>query len=453
MTKGFTHGDLHTKLLGLSAPIIVQNLVVYLQIQVDMAMVGQADPLYLSAIANVLYPYNIVITFLTSLGTGATVIISHSIGGRSLRSAQRYSEVSFFFNFLLAIPFFLILFQFANNLMKWMGTSESVNEYGSLFLKSLSFSVLFTGISISISAILLGIGKTKHLMVAAIITTIVNVFFDWTLIYGRLGLPEMGIQGAGTATSISNFASMVYLITALIKTRDLPFKPTIRGILNPRWSIQKRNVLVGFPFSLEAILWSLGQIIMVRMVNGLDDIAAGLYVLVKRIQSITFFFYLGIARATMILVGQEMGANNREGAFQVVSLSLKYAFSTCALASMAFLIFPEEILSIFSSERALIDRAIPLLNIVSITIFPVAVNVVIGNAIRGLKDTKWMFYTQSFGTIFVICVSAMMLFVYELDLMGVMITVLLDELIRAQLNYRRFRSHTTKMVPRKKTIS
>ena len=435
--------NLHQKLLKIAAPIIIQNLVLYLQIQIDMAMVGQANPLYLSAIANVLYPYNIVIAFLSSLSTGVTVITSHAIGGKSLRSARRYSEVSFFFNLISALPFFLILFLFGNTLVTLMGATEQISIYGTQFLETLSFSVIFLGVNLSITAILLGMGKTKHLMIAAIITTITNVFFDWTLIYGQLGFPELGIKGAGIATSAANFFGMVYLIIALVSSRKVLYKPTLKGILNPKWKIQKQNVLVGLPFGLEAMFWSLGQIIMVRMVNSVDELAAGLYVLITRIQSVTFFFYLGFARATMTLVGQEMGARNREGAVYVVYLSLKYAFVTCALASATFLIYPDEILYIFTSDEDLIRRAVPLLNIVSITIFPVAVNVVAGNAIRGMKDTKWMFYTQSFGTIFVIAVSAVLLFVFDMGLKGVILTVLFDEFNRAFLNFWRFKSKAT----------
>ena len=108
---------------------------------------------------------------------------------------------------------------------------------------------------------------------------------------------------------------------------------------------------------------------------------------------------------------------------------------------MVFLVFPEQILSVFTSEKGIIQGAVPLLNIISITVFPVSVNVVIGNAIRGFKDTKWMFYTQSFGTVFTITLSAILLFVFNMNLKGVFITVLCDEIIRAFLNYRRFRKY------------
>jgi putative MATE family efflux protein len=441
MVKGYKKDNLHYKLFAIATPIIVQNLVHYLQIQVDMAMLGHSNAQYLSAVGNVLFPYNIIISFLTALSAGATVLIAHSFGGKSLNSARRFAEVSFFYNVLISIPFFLILFLFSHTLMTWMGTSEVINLYATQFMKPLSFSVLFLGVELSFVAILQGVGKTRAIMVAAIIGTLVNIFFDYVLIYGHFGFPKLGIQGAAIATSVANFSGMVYLIVAYVNTKRLPFKPTINGILNPHWIIQKRNIIVGLPYGLEAMFWSFGQIIIIRMVNSINDYAAGVYVLVSRIQAITFFFYLGFARATMVLVGQEIGAGNRQRASYISYLSLRYAFALCLIMSMVFLVFPEQILSVFTSEEGIIKGAVPLLNIISITVFPVSVNVVIGNAIRGFKDTKWMFYTQSFGTAFTITLSAILLFVFDMNLKGVFITVLCDECIRAFLNYRRFRKY------------
>jgi putative MATE family efflux protein len=439
MFKNISKDNLHYKLFAIATPIIVQNLVHYLQIQVDMAMLGHSNTQYLSAVGNVLFPYNIIISFLTALSAGATVLIAHSFGGKSLNGARRFAEVSFFYNILISIPFFLVLLLLPQTLMTWMGTSEQINLFATQYMKPLSFSVLFLGVELSFVAILQGVGKTRAIMVAAIIGTVANIFFDWVLIYGHWGFPEMGIKGAAYATSIANFAGMVYLIFAYITTKRLPFKPSLKGIFRPHWGVQKRNIIVGLPYGLEAMFWSFGQIIIIRMVNEIDDYAAGVYVLISRIQAITFFFYLGIAKATMVLVGQEIGAGNRDQAKHISYLSLRYSFALCLLASSAFLIFPEQILSIFTSEEGIIKGAVPLMTIISITIFPVTINVIIGNAIRGFKDTKWMFYTQSFGTVFTISLSAILLFVFKLNLMGVFITVLCDECIRAFLNYRHFR--------------
>lgn len=405
-----------------------------------MALLGKYNAHFLSAVGNVLYPFTIMISFLTALSTGATVLIAHSVGGRAFKSARRFAEVSFFYNLAIAIPLFLVLLFGARTLMTLMGASGQIKVYGIIYMSSLSYSVLFMGVELSIAAILQGVGKTRYIMYAAILRTITNILLDWILIYGHWGFPELGIEGAAIATSISNLVAMVYYIISFSASKRLPFIPTLSGIMKPRWSIQKNNIKVGLPFGLEAIFWTFGQIIIIRMVNELDDYAAGVYILITRIQSVTFFFYLGIARATMTLVGQQLGSGNRKLALKTGLLSLRYSLFLCVLASLSFIFFPEQILHLFTNDQELIAGAVFLMYIISITIFPVSVNVVIGNAIRGMKDTKWMFYTQSFGTIFTISVSSMMLFVFHMGLKGVFITVLFDECIRAGLNFWRFRT-------------
>ena len=437
-TNKILKNSIYYSLLVIAFPIIVQNLVHYVQLQVDLAMLGYYNSLYLSAVGNVMYPYNIIISFLTALSIGATIIIAHSVGGKSFISARRYSEVTFFYNILIAIPFFIILLTFPQTLMKWMGTTKQISFYASEFMAPLSFSVLFLAIQLSINAILQGAGKTKPMMIAAIIATIGNIFFGWVLIYGRLGFPELGILGAGIATSIANFLSMSYLIFAFIVTKNMPFKVSLKGILTPRWNIEKYNIRIGLPYGLEAILWTSGQIIMVTMINKIDDASVGTYVLVTRIQALTFFFYLGFARATMILVSQQKGQGNMQMASKITYISLRIALIFCLIGSSLFLLFPMQILSLFTIETSIILSALPLLTIISLTIFPVSVNVVIGNAIRGLKDTKWMFITQCFGTIFIITLSAILLIFFNTSLIGVFLIVLFDECIRAILNYKHF---------------
>lgn len=430
--------DTSTLLFAIAIPIIIQNLVQYIQLQTDMALLGHYNPLLLAAVGNVTFPYIILVNFLLGTSTGATVMIAHAIGAQKLSFAKRYSEVSFFYNSIISIPFFLILYLLPSKIMTWMGTSAEINMYGSLYMHTLSYSLLFLGFEMSVAATLQGMGKTKHIMVAGILRTSVNVILDWALIYGKFGCPELGIQGAAFATTAANAIAAFYLVAVLFFSKSILFYPTIMGILKPKWRIQKKNITIGIPHGLEAIMWSLGQVAIIRIVNEIDALSAGLYLLVLRIQSVTFFFYLGIARGTMTLVGQNLGAGRIKEAIRVGKIGLYYSFFFCAIASFLFIFFPHQILLIFTSDLSIIEKASPLLSIIAITVFPVAVNVVIGGAIRGMKDTKWMFYTQIIGTGFTIFLCAILVLHYNMALVGVFLTTLADETIRACLNFIRF---------------
>jgi Na+-driven multidrug efflux pump len=119
-------------------------------------------------------------------------------------------------------------------------------------------------------------------------------------------------------------------------------------------------------------------------------------------------------------------------------VSIRYGLFLCIIISVLFVAIPDKILSVFTSEQNLINRVTHLMYIAAATIFPVSVNVIAGNAIRGMKDTKWMLYTQIFGTAFTVCMSALMIFAFNLNLLGVFLTILFDETFRACLNFLRF---------------
>ena len=436
--KSFTLDPNSRRLFAIGLPIIIQNMVQYLQLQVDMAMLGHYNALFLAAVGNVTFPYIILVNFLLGISTGATVMIAHSIGARKINHAKRYSEVSFFYNSLISIPFFMILYFLASPIMTALGTSPEINLLGSYYMRFLSWSLLFVGVEMSVTATLQGMGMTKHIMISGIIKTTVNVCLDWILIYGKIGFPEMGIEGAALATSIATAISALYLTCSLVLSGSILFRPSIGGIFKPRWSIQKKNVVIGIPTGMEAILWASAQIAIVRLVNEIDALSAGIYLMVARIQAVTFFFYLGIARGTMTLVGQKMGGKRFREAIHVGLLGVRYAFLFCFVASAFFLSMPHSILGIFTSDEQIIRSSAPLLAIVAITIYPIAINVVIGNAIRGMKDTQWMFLTQIFGTLFTISVSALLIFVFDMGILGVFVTTFFDETVRACLNFVRF---------------
>ncbi|MFO7444870.1 MAG: MATE family efflux transporter [Ignavibacteriaceae bacterium] len=426
------------KLLVIGTPIIIQHLMQYIQLQVDMALLGHYNPVLLSAVGNVLFPYNVLVSFIMATSLGATILIAHCYGSNELILAKRYSEVSFFYNMIISVLFFAGLYLFTPAILSQLGTPGEIESYTADYMRILSFSFLLLGVEFSITSTLQGMGITRHIMYAGIIRTVINVFFDWVLIYGYLGFPEMGIKGAALATTMSNYAAALYFIGVIIFSRRLRFNPSLSGIFNPEWRLQKENMRVGLPSGMESILWTFGQIAIIRMVNEIDTYSSGLYVLVGRIQAFTFFIYIGIARATMILVGQKLGADKPKEATKIAFLSLRYSLILCVIISTLFVTIPEEILSIFTGDEVLINRVSHLMYIIAIIIFPVAVNVIMGNAIRGMKDTKWMFYTQAAGTFFIVCMSALMIFVFHLNLLGIFLSILFDETFRASLNFTRF---------------
>lgn len=96
--------------------------------------------------------------------------------------------------------------------------------------------------------------------------------------------------------------------------------------------------------------------------------------------------------------------------------------------------FPEQILALFTSDQAVIASSGVYLLMIGINLFSKSGNIIVGNAIRGSGNTKWMLYTQLFGTVWIVCVASVLVFVCKLGILGVFLAVMADEGVRALIN-------------------
>jgi len=300
-----------------------------------------------------------------------------------------------------------------------------------------SYQFLFFGLVLSANAVFEGKGVTFPIMIVSMIKTGLNVFLDWCLIFGNLGFPELGIKGAAYATLISQIVSgMIFLIMVFLSKKD--FKIRFKGIIKPNFKIYIKSFLLGFPAGIDFMLWVIGQTALVFLLNKLDPLASGFFGVFSLILSLTVNLYFGISIAAMNLVGKAIGAKDTKLALRSGNLCIFYSMIVCLLIAIIFLIFPKEIFSIFTKQIDLLPNIPFLMLLMAITTFPTALNVVAGNAIRGTGDTMWMVITQIPGTILIILMSALFIFVFKWGLVGLLVAILVDELWRGGVNYIKF---------------
>jgi len=425
-------------ILTIALPIIIQNIVMHFQIMIDRAFLGNLESRYLAAIGNVLIPYNALNFFFFSAATGLTVLVAQNYGRRDYNKVQRLGESSFFYSTLFSIGLFLVWILGGRWIFSLFGAEGQILQDSVTYVKILAVSLIFLGIEISAGSIFQGVGVTRPIMIFGITKSLSNIFLDWVMIYGKFGLPALGLEGAALATMISNIIAAIGIFIAVILYRDLPFKFSKRALLKPNWKLYKETLNIGIPSGIESLLWNLGQLVIVRLLNQIDGMTIGIYSLVAGIQSLALYIYLGFAKAAMTKVGQYWGNEDFEQARDIGFYCQRLSVVVTLVFGLVFLVFPKFLAGIFTSDPSVMARAVPLLRLSGLHINLQVFNVVMGHAIRGTGDTKWMLYSQIFGTIFVVSLSPVMIFSFSLGLMGMYLTLILDEGIRGGINLMRF---------------
>lgn len=425
------------KIFVIAIPVMFQMLSEYILNLTDTAFIGHYDVKCLSGITNAIYPYFILLSLFFATSKGVTILIAQSIGANQRHEAKRYGESSFIFNQIISLLYFLFYFFFGKQFLSIIGAKPEILELSWQYVNIVSYQFLFFGFFISANTIFEGKGITLPIMITSIIKTVLNIFLDWVMIFGHLGFPELGIKGAAYATLISQIVGGVILIIMVFYSKK-DFQIKLKGILRPDFKIYIKSFILGFPAGLDFMLWVLGQNGLIFLLNRLDPLASGFFGIFSMILSLTVNIYFGISVASLNLVGKAVGNKDNKLALKSGNLCIIYSLIICVVIAAIFMIFPEKIFSIFTKQTNLLPNIGLLMTIMAITTFPTALNVVSGNAIRGTGDTMWMVITQVPGTILIIAFSAILIFVFNLGLTGLLVAIFFDELWRGIVNYIKF---------------
>ncbi|HOA07490.1 MAG TPA: MATE family efflux transporter [Spirochaetota bacterium] len=418
-------------------PIVIAGIIQQTEILINSAFLGRINTEYFAAVGNSIFPFILTLSFFWSVNTGTTVLAAQKLGAGKKVQAARLSASAFKFNTLFSLAFFLFWIIFPEQVFHLMGVREPILSYSVEYIRILSFVFLFVGAETTAAAILQAHGKTFPLFISGAVRSSINLFLSWVLIFGHFGFAPMEIRGAGIALVAAEFVGAAITISFLL-ANSRKFGINLSKIVKSKFENYKNIARIGIPSGLEEIMWHFGNLIIVRYMNSLGPGETGIYTLVMRIEVVCFLFYSGFAKAAQTLAGHASGAGKKNEAARATYRCLKISILINVFFMILFGGFAKDIVSIFTKDSAMINSSYPYLIMVALFLIPKAFNVVIGHGIRGIGDTKWMLYTQIFGTVFVVVMSYIMIFPLGLSLTGVYITWITDEFVRAVINTLRF---------------
>lgn len=425
-------------IFGIAVPIIIQNIVQQIMLLTDRAFLGNLNSRYLAVIGNVMFPYNALTFFFFSIATGLVILIAQNVGAKDYQKARRFGQSSFFYSTLFSTTLFCLWFFGAPAIFGFFNAEGDILREAVSFVRIFCFSLIFLGVDVTAGSILQGAGVTRPIMVFGILKGILNVAFDWVLIFGKLGLPRLGLEGAAIASMLASVIGSIGILITVLLVKNMPFRLSKRALLKPEWNLYWETLRVGLPTGIESLLWYVGQLVLVRLLNQIDSMAIGIYSLVNGIQGLVFIIYIGFAKAALTLVGHRYGEGDLVEARRTGMHCIRLTFMVTLISMVAFEAIPQLLAGVFTSDPETLKQSVPLLRLAGLFIQVQALNVLTGHAIRATGDTKWMLYSQIFGTVFVVGISSFMILGLKLGLTGMYLTMIIDEASRGVVNFFRF---------------
>lgn len=348
-SKFFGNKDFYKMVLAIAIPIMIQNGITNFVGLLDNIMIGQIGTDQMSGVAIVnqlLFVYNLCLFGAVS---GAGIFTAQYFGQKNEEGIRQTVRFKMWMVSILTI-FTLLLFLFGGSslisfYLQGDGTLESAAAtllYGKQYLIIMLFGLPpFMFLQIYAST-LRECGETVLPMKAGIIAVFTNLILNYVLIYGKLGLPALGVAGAALATVISRYIEVAIVI--FISHKNVIRFPFLKGLyttLKVPMYLTKRILIKGTPLLLNETFWAAGMAMLTQCysIRGLH-VVAGLNIS-NTINNVFNIVFIALGDTVAIIVGQLLGAGKMEEAKRTDTHLITFSVLCCtAVAIIMFLFAP-----------------------------------------------------------------------------------------------------------------
>lgn len=341
-------------ILQLAMPVTAGLFSTFLMAMVDLAMVGKIGIAAVAAVGVAGFTYTLVAAMMSGMTPAVQGIVSRRLGEGSHEPLCEPLNAGLLISLVVGLPVAAMCFLLVPSYFRFISPDPAVVREGVPFLSALFVGMVATGLNAAFHGFWAGVGRTKVYMLNIIATNLLNIFLNYSLIYGNFGFPALGTLGCGIATTTSAFfGTFLYFIVTYVNYRGEGFlsnRPTKAGVL--------RMLNIGVPAVMETALFSLGFLVFYWIVGrmGTPELAAS-NVLV-RLTIITDLFGTALGVAAITLIQRSLGEGNASEAERWGWDIAKIGVVWITLLGTPILLFPREVLGIFLSDPYTLEIAV-----------------------------------------------------------------------------------------------
>ncbi|MFE3575355.1 MATE family efflux transporter [Lysinibacillus sp. NPDC059133] len=419
---------------------------IFLEVFLFMLM-GLADTFMLSALSDNAVSgvgaanqyIHIAILILEVVGNGASIVVSQYLGSRRFLEAAKISALAVTMNLAVGLMMSVLFFFFSSHLMTMMNLQGEVLKYAQSYLIIIGSFIFLQAIINALAAIIRVHGWTKETMYVSLGMNVLHVVLNYGLIFGNLGLPELGVKGAAISSVISRGLAVLVFFWLLYQVMGVRVK--LEYYFDYSKEYVQKILNIGLPSAFEQVLYQFCQIVFLYYATylGAETLAARQYAM--NISMFTYLFAIAIGTGTAIIIGRNVGAGKKDQAYHQLWTSVRAAFAFTITMVAVVTIFRKQLMHVFTDNPEVIAIGASVLALSILLETGRTMNIVVINSLRASGDAR---FPVKIGFLSMVCMSLplgyLFVFVLHWGLVGIWLAIAADEWMRAIIVYFRWRS-------------
>ncbi|MGL5541493.1 MAG: MATE family efflux transporter, partial [Erysipelotrichaceae bacterium] len=256
--------DFQKAVFAVAIPLMLQSLITSSVALVDNLMVGQLGDSVIGAVASVNRFYMVANFGINGIAAAACIFLAQYMGARNKGKMQESFRFTILSSVLMMVPFFLIAMFAPSMVLRFFTSEAELIAIGSSYLRIVGISFLPAALSIALYSSIRSIGETKLPLFISVMTVFTNAVLNYLLIFGTLGFPKMGADGAALATLLARLLEVVVLLV-VVKVYDFDFKTKLHELFHIEWRLVKAIMYKAFPLAANEVLWAGGMATLLKI--------------------------------------------------------------------------------------------------------------------------------------------------------------------------------------------
>lgn len=423
-----------TAVFKIALPIVIQNFIASSLNMVDTVMIGKVREAKIESLAAVgianqyFFFFNLIIFGLYS---GCCIFISQYWGKEDRKNIKRVLGVSLISGSIIAVIFTIIGLIAPNFIISLFNKDTKVIALGVEYLRIVVISYIFTAISFAFSFACRSVRQATIPMFVSLIALFTNTILNYALIFGKFGMPVMGVKGAALATLISRVIETTVLLIIIYTKSDI-LNGKIKELMDFNIEFIKHIYKTISPVIINETLWSLGMLVYAMSYGVIGKEAVAAVQICNTVQNLFYVVITGISNSCAVMIGNIIGYGDKD---KGIDYSFKFSiFGTFVglILGIALIILSPPIVRFFNVDSNVYSASIGILNIMGITMAIKVFNrILVVGILRGGGDTKFSMYLEV-GTVWFVGVPLALLgsYVFKVSLNILFILITMEEVVK-----------------------
>jgi len=384
------------ELARIALPMVVSQGTFAVMIFTDRYFMSQIDSIHMAAALGGGVAAFFSFCFFTGLLSYANALTAQYLGAGELGKCSKVVTQGIVIT-VMCSPALVLITYLVSGIFENVGHDSAQVELEKTYYTILMLGVIVTLTKTCLSSYFAGIGRTRVVMICDVCGLIFNVPLCYVMVFGKLGLPELGIVGAGISTIIASFFACLLFFLFYFE-REHRVKFFVMNSFYIDWGVLRRFWRLGFPSGLELFLNVAAFNLFLLMFQGYGVVEGASAAIVFNWDLLSFVPMIGLNIGVISLIGRFVGANDMARTDEVMSAAFFLGIFYSAILAILYISFRFPLVEVFSPPEGDFSeiRSLSAFMMIGLSSYVMADAIIIisGGVLRGAGDTRWLMYTS-----------------------------------------------------------